>query len=345
MAAHPFPGRSRAEARETFSMLTRRQTIPLALAAGLAPLALSAQGTQAWRPTRPVRLIVPFAPGGSNDIVARIISDTAGQTLGQPLVIENRAGAGSVIGADHVARSAPDGHTVLINSAHATVPAIVARVPYHSVNDFVGIAVAGFSPHVLVVTPQFPPKTGQELVAYLKANPGKFNMASAGIGSGVHVAAELFRSTTQVEMEMVHYRGGGPSVVALTAGEAQVGVPTMASSIGQVRGGGIRALAVLAEQRSSALPDVPSAPEAGIPNVIFEEFFPMLAPAGTPAPIAAALGAAFQGAIKQNAAKLTEMAGVTPRDGYESSQQVMALVAEGVERYTAILRAAGVQPE
>src|SRR5512147_2281806 len=169
-------------------MLTRRQTLPLALAAGLAP---SIAAAQAWRPTRPIRLIVPFAPGGSNDIVGRIIAETAGQTLGQPIVIENRAGAGSVIGTDHVARAAPDGYTVLINSAHATVPAIVARVPYNAINDFAGVAVAGFSPHVVVVTPQFPARSGQELIAAIKANPGRYNLATAGIGSGVHVAAEL----------------------------------------------------------------------------------------------------------------------------------------------------------
>ncbi|WP_158295551.1 Bug family tripartite tricarboxylate transporter substrate binding protein [Crenalkalicoccus roseus] len=323
-------------------MPTRRQALSLALAAGLAPSALRAQS---WRPTRPVRMIVPFAPGGSNDIVGRIIAETAAQTLGQPIVIENRAGAGSVVGAEHVARAAPDGHTVLINSAHATVPAIVARMPYHPVNDFVGVAVAGFSPHVLVVNPQLPARTAQELVALLKSSPGRYNLASAGLGSGVHLAGELLRTIAQVEVEIVHYRGGGPSVVALVAGEAQVGTPTMASSIGQIRGGGLRPLAVLAEQRSPALPEVPSAPEAGLPGLIHEEFFPILAPAGTPAPAVAALGAAFRGAIQQNAARLNEMAGVTPREGFDTPEQVMTLVREGVERYTAILRAAGVQPE
>ncbi|MBC4016119.1 Bug family tripartite tricarboxylate transporter substrate binding protein [Siccirubricoccus deserti] len=326
-------------------MPTRRQTLALSVAAGLAPSVVHAQTGQAWRPTRPIRLVVPFAPSGSNDIVSRLIAESAGQALGQPIVVENRAGAGSVIGAEYVARAAPDGYTVLINSSHSTVPAIVARVPYDAVNDFVGVAVAGFSPHVLVASPQLPARTARELVALLKANPGRYNLATAGTGSGVHVAAELFRSVAQAQVEVVHYRGGGPSVAALIAGEAQLGTPTMASSIGQIRGGGLRALAVLAEQRSPALPDVPSAPEAGLPGIIHEEFFPILAPAGTPAPVVAALGAAFRGAIQQNAAKVIEMAGVSPRAGYETSEQVMKLVREGIERYTAILSAAGVQPE
>lgn len=326
-------------------MPNRRQALSLALATALTPSVVRAQSSQAWRPSRPIRLIVPFAPGGSNDIVGRIIAEAAGQALGQPIVIENRAGAGSVIGAEHVARSAPDGYTVLINSAHSTVPAIVARVPYRTVEDFVGVAVAGFSPYVLVANPQLPATTARELVALLKANPGRYNFATAGIGSGVHVAAELFRSLAEVQVELVHYRGGGPSVAALVSGEAQLGTPTMASSIGQVRQGGVRAFAVLAEQRSPALPNVPSAPEAGLPRVIVEEFFPILAPAGTPAPVIAALGAAFRGAIEQSASKLTEMAGVSPRAGFATSDQVMKLVSDGVQQYTSILRAAGVQPE
>jgi tripartite-type tricarboxylate transporter receptor subunit TctC len=327
-------------------MPSRRQTLALGLTGVFAPAILSTGArAQAWRPDRPVRLVVPFAPGGSNDIVSRIIAEAAGAALGQTIVIENRAGAGSVIGAEHVARSAPDGHTLLINSAHATVPAIVARVPYDTVRDFAGVAVAGFSPYVLCVNPRMPVQTAQELVALLKANPGRYNFATAGIGSGVHVGGELFRSLAQVQVELVHYRGGGPGVAALVSGESQLGTPTMASALGQVRQGGVRALAVLAAQRSPALPNVPSAPEAGLPGVILEEFFPILAPAATPAPALTALGAAFRRAIQQTSARLTEMAGVAPRAGYETSDQVMKLVADGVQQYTSILRAAGVQPE
>jgi tripartite-type tricarboxylate transporter receptor subunit TctC len=323
-------------------MTTRRQALGLALATAAVPSLARAQD---WRPNRPIRLIVPFAPGGSNDIVGRIVAEAASQALGQPIVVENRAGAGSMIGAEFVARSAPDGHTVLINSAQAAVPAIVARVPYDTLKDFAGVAVAGFSPHVLVVTPRLAARNVQELIALLKASPGRYNMATAGIGSSVHVGVELFRSVTGVEVELVHYRGGGPAVAALVANESQFGAPTMASCLGQVRGGGVRALAVLGEQRSPALPDVPSAPEAGIPRVINEEFFPILVPAATPAPIVAALGTAFQAAIRQSAARLTELAGVAPRPGFETSAQVMAQVRAGVESYTQILRAAGVQAE
>lgn len=321
-------------------MPTRRQ----AIATGLAILPAPALA-QPWRPTRPIRLIVPFAPGGSNDIVGRIVGEVAGQILGQTVVIENRAGAGSMIGAETVARAAPDGLTLLINSSHPTVPALVARVPYSTLDDFVGIAVAGFSPFVLVVNPQVPARTAQELVALMRATPQRFHIAATGSGSGVHVAAELFRSIARVESDVVHYRGGGPSVAALVGGEVRVGLPTMASSIGHVRGGTLRALAVLAQQRTPVLPDVPSAPEAGLAGVILEEYFPILAPAQTPAPIVAALGEAFRAAIQQVAPRLGELAGVAPRAGYENSAQVMALLRASIEQQTAILRAAGVQPE
>lgn len=320
--------------------VTRR---PLLLAGLFAPAIARAQA--AWRPTRPIRLIVPAAPGGSNDIVGRILAEAAAPILGQPIVIDNRAGAGSLIGSEAVARAAPDGYTVLINSSLATLPAMVARMPYNTMNDFEGVAVAGFSPHLLVVNPRVEARTAQEFVALLRANPGRFNYASAGLGSGPHIAGLLLMSRMNLEFETVHYRGGGPGVAAMVSGEAHFGTPTMASAIGQVRGGTLRALAVLSEQRSPAVPDVPNANEAGIPGVVFEEFFPMVAPKGTPPEVLAALGAAFRQAIQQSAARLNEMTGVAPRAGFETSAQVMSLVRANIESHTRILRAAGVQPE
>jgi len=326
-------------------MMKRRTSLALALAGVAAPTLLRAQGAAGWRPTRPIRLIVAAAPGGSNDIVGRIIAEPAGQILGQPVVIENRAGAGSVIGSEAAARAPADGYTLLINSSLATVPAMVARMPYNTLTDFDGVAVAGFSPHLLVVNPRVEARTAQEFVALLRANPGRFNYASAGIGSGPHIGGLLFMSLMNLEFETVHYRGGGPGVAAMVSGEAHFGTPTMASALGQVRGGGLRALAVLSDQRSPALPDVPSAPQAGIPGVVHEEFFPIMAPRGTPPEALTALGAAFRQAIQQSAARLNESAGVAPRAGFETSAQLMSLVRDSVETNTRILRAAGVQPE
>ncbi|MCE2922235.1 MAG: tripartite tricarboxylate transporter substrate binding protein, partial [Roseomonas sp.] len=158
-------------------MMHRRTALGLALSAGLAPSILSAQGS--WRPTRPIRLIVAAAPGGSNDIVGRILAEAVGQILGQPVIVENRAGAGSVIGSEAAARAPADGYTLLINSSLATVPAMVSRMPYNTLTDFEGIAIVGFSPHLLVVNPRVEARTAQEFVALLRANPGRFNYASA----------------------------------------------------------------------------------------------------------------------------------------------------------------------
>ncbi|WP_191084109.1 Bug family tripartite tricarboxylate transporter substrate binding protein [Roseococcus microcysteis] len=322
----------------------RRSTLALGLAGLSAPGLVRAQGSSGWRPARPVRLIVPAAPGGSNDILARIIAEPASQILGQPVLIENRAGAGSVIGTEAAARAPADGHTVLINSSLATLPAVVANLPYDTMGDFEGVAVAGFSPHLLVVNAAVQARTAEEFLALLRANPGRLNYASAGPGSGPHIGGLVLMARMNVQAETVHYRGGGPGIAALVSGEAHFGTPTMASAIAQVRGGALRALAVLAEERSPALPDVPSAPQAGMPGVIHEEFFPILAPKRTPPAALAALSEAFRQAIHRSAERVNEMTGVAARPGYETSAQVMALVQSGIENYTRLLRAAGVQP-
>lgn len=323
--------------------LSRRFALTLACLS--APALVQAQGTSGWRPSRPIRLIVPAAPGGSNDILARIIAEPTSQILGQPVVIENRGGAGSVIGTEAAARALADGHTVLMNSSLATVPALVASLPYDTLSDFDGVAVAGFSPHLLVVGAAVPARTAQEFLALLRANPGRLNYASAGPGSGPHIGGLVLMARMNVQAETVHYRGGGPSIAALVSGEAQFATPTMASAIGQVRGGALHALAVLAEQPSPALPGVPSAPQAGMPDVIHEEFFPIVAPKRTPPEALAALGDAFRQAIQRSAERVIELTGVTPRSGFETSAQVMALVQTGIGANTRLLRAAGVQPE
>jgi tripartite-type tricarboxylate transporter receptor subunit TctC len=258
-------------------MLDRRQAFTLALAAGLAPAVARAQ---AWRPSRPIRLVVPFAPGGSNDIVSRLIAEPASQLLGQPIVIESRAGAGSVVGSEHVARAAADGYTLLINSAHATVPAIVERMPYDPVEDFVGLAVAGFSPHTLVVNPRFPAQTAQEMVALLRANPGRYNLASAGLGSGVHLAAELLNLRLSARMTHVPFRGTAPVLTELMAGRVDIFFSDT-SAWPMVQQGRLRLLAVSTAARWSIAPEVPAVNDL-VRDFDIANWYGVIAPPGTP---------------------------------------------------------------
>ncbi|MBS7792756.1 tripartite tricarboxylate transporter substrate binding protein [Roseococcus sp. SDR] len=322
-------------------MLNRRA----ALAAPLA-LAMPALAQATWRPDRPIRVIIPHAPGGGTDVVTRVLAEAVGTALGQPLVIENRTGgAAGLVGTDLVAKAAPDGYTILVNSsAQAITPALVSRMPYDAVNDFAGIGIIGFAPHVVVVNPQLPARTFQELLALLRAHPGRYNLASGGIGSAIHLAGEILRASAQVDFQIVQYRGGGPSMLAVLSNEAQMSTPDIPAATAVVRAGSARPLVIAAPERSPAMPDVPTSAEAGLPNFIAEIWFPVLAPARTPPAVVAALSAAFQTAIEQNKRRLTELA-VQVRPGFTTSEQVMGYVRAQMERSVALLRAAGVQPE
>lgn len=323
-------------------MLNRRT----ALAAPFALAATSSQAQSGWRPDRPIRVIVPHGPGGGTDVVTRVLAEAVGQALGQPLVIENRTGgAAGLIGTDLVAKSAPDGYTILVNSsAHAIAPGLVSRMPYDAVADFAGIGIIGFAPHVLVVNPNVPAQNLQELLALLRANPGRYNLAAGGIGSAIHMAGEILRTSARVDFQIVQYRGGGPSMLAVLGGEAQMSTPDIPAASAVVRAGSARPLVIAAAERSPVLPDVPTSAEAGLPGFIAEIWFPVLAPARTPPAITAALSAAFQTAIQQNQRRLTELA-VQVRPNFTSSEQVMGFIRTEMERSVALLRAAGVQPE
>jgi tripartite-type tricarboxylate transporter receptor subunit TctC len=321
----------------------------LALAAAL-PVAARAQnvpsGAPRWAPDRPVRAIVPFSPGGTTDVVARVMAEHASALLGQPVVVENRpGGAGGLVGVDAVAKSTPDGHTILIHSnAHAIAPALVARLPYDPIGDFAGVFHLGRIPQVLVVNPRLEVRDLAGLVAKLRAEPGRHHFASAGIGSAVHVAGEVFRAATRADIQPVHYRGGGPAMQAVITGEAIFTVDPIPSALGQIRGGSVRALAIAGPQRVASLPEVPTAAEAGQPDFRAEAWLVALAPARTPPAAVAALQAAFAGAQQRAAARLAEL-GVQPAPEIGTSAQIMAWLQEEMRSGVALLRAAGVQPE
>ncbi|WP_191085843.1 Bug family tripartite tricarboxylate transporter substrate binding protein [Roseococcus microcysteis] len=326
-------------------MVTRRRAVLAASASLFAPALVRAQAGGGWRPSRPIRCIVPFAAGGPTDILARLLADPVSAALGQPMAVENRSGAGGAIGADLVAKAPPDGHMVLVHdSAHAVAPALVARLPFHPVTDFTGIGVLVFAPLALSVHPSVPARNLEQIVALLKANPGRYNLATSGLGGPVHIAAEIFRTAADVSFEMVHYRGGAPAAAAVVSGEAHMTILSIAASLEQVRAGTMRPLVLTVANRNRLMPDVPTAAEAGLPGFFFENWRAAFAPANTPAPILASLSQAFHAGLRVHTERLLGF-GEEPRPGFTESARVMEFVRAETERYSSILRAAGVRPE
>lgn len=253
---------------------------------GAAAFASHAQGF----PNKPLRLVVTFPPGGAPDILARLFSDKA--QLGQPVVVDNKPGAGGNLGADFVAKSPPDGHTLVMGTVgtHAINGALYSKMPYDMVKDFVPVAHVASAPNLLVVTNSLPVKNVPELVAYLKANPGKLSFGSPGIGSSVHVSGELFKSLTGTEMTHVPYKGRQFAIPDLVGGQIQLMFDNMPSALPMAREGKIRALAQTTARRSGAAPDIPTVAES-VPGFEATTWFAVFAPAGTPKELVARLNA------------------------------------------------------
>ena len=268
--------------------ITRRQA---ALSAA-ALLAAPAARAQARYPDGPVRVIVPFPAGGPADIVGRIVARGLSEALGQPFVVDNRAGAGGVIGVDAVAKARPDGQTLGIGSSGAlsVLPNLMPRIPYDVARDIQPISLAIIVPQVLAVHPSVPARTVAELVALAKAQPGRINFASSGSGNSLHLAAELFRARAGgIEITHIPYRGAAPALTDLVAGQVQMMFGDVPVMLPQIQAGSIRPLGVTAAVRSTALPDVPTMAEAGVAGVESESYYGLIAPAGMPADRLAAL--------------------------------------------------------
>ncbi len=237
---------------------------------------------QAW-PSKPVTLMVPFAPGGTTDIVARPIAQALSQEFGQSFVVDNRAGAGGTLAAGLAARAAPDGYTLLVATvAHTMATSLYKSLPYDFEKDFVPITVLASVPNILIVNPSVPAKSVQELIAYAKANPGKLAYGSAGNGSTEHLSAELFKAMAGVDMVHVPYKGGAPMMTDLISGQIQVAIETSGSAAPHIQSGSVRALAVTTAARSPAFPGVPTLAESGLKGYDVTTWYAILAPKGTP---------------------------------------------------------------
>ncbi|HTO49846.1 MAG TPA: tripartite tricarboxylate transporter substrate binding protein [Burkholderiales bacterium] len=262
------------------NLLRNSLAVLLAIALGIQmPSSALAQSY----PTRPVRLIIPFPPGGSNDIVGRMIAAQLGDRLGQQIVPDNRGGAGGTIGTELAAKAPADGYTLLlISTAYAFNTSIYKKLPYDPVSSFVPVALLGSGPGVLVINPGLPVNSVAELVAFAKERPGKLNNASAGVGSFQHLASELFRIQAGIQWLHVPYKGGGPAMMDLIAGQADVSVGSLIQMLPHIRSGKLKALGTTGAKRSPVLPDVPTVAEAGVPGYEATNWWGLLAPAGTP---------------------------------------------------------------
>jgi tripartite-type tricarboxylate transporter receptor subunit TctC len=258
------------------------------LAAALAFAAASASA-QTY-PSKPIRWIVPFPPGGSTDLLARVVGQKLTESWGQQVVVENRGGAGGTLGAAEAARAAPDGYTLLMGAIHHTIAtSAYPKLPYDFQRDFAPITVVAIVPNVLVVNPSVPAKTVKELIAYAKANPGKLTYGSAGMGTAHHLIGEVFNSRAGVDILHVPYKGSAPAVADLIGGQVSMMYDTVASCLPHVKAGKIRALAVATANRSSALPDIPTISDAALPGFEVTTWFGALAPAKTPKEIVSRL--------------------------------------------------------
>lgn len=319
--------------------LIRSTMLPL-LSAALLPRAVLAQ--QTW-PTRSVRIVVGYAPGGVNDLLARLVGPFLAERLGQAFPVENRPGAASNIATEAVARAAPDGYTLLlVGSANAINATLYEKLGFDFVKDIAPVASLCSVPIALLVNPAVPARTLSDLISYAKANPGKLSMASPGNGSPQHLAGELFKMLAGIDMVHIPYRGGGPAMTDLLSGQVQVSFGSVASSMQYIRGGQLRALGVTSPGRLDVLPDVPAIAEL-LPGYVAIGWYGLGAPAGTPGEVVKRLNEAANAAIADPkiSARLVEL-GATPLPG--SPADFGKLIADETERWGKVVRFSGAKP-
>jgi tripartite-type tricarboxylate transporter receptor subunit TctC len=326
-------------------MINRRQAT-LAAAAALAGVVSGARA-QAWPAARPIRLVIPFPAGGATDIVGRTLAQRLGAALGQQVVVDNKPGAGGALGADIVAKAAPDGYTLLLStsSTHSIGPAINPKLPYDPFRDFAPIAHVATAPSVLVVGRDFPAQTTQELVALLKKNPGKYNFGSSGIGTYPHLSAEMFKWRAG-GLFVVHipYRGTGLVITDLVAGQIAFLMDSIVSAQPHIRDGKVRALAVSGAKRSPSLPQVPTFGEAGVPNMELSNWFGFFAPPGTPADTVQRANRELN-AIVRSADVVERMASFGAEPGGGTPEQFAKLVRDEHEAWKTLIQRANIKPE
>jgi tripartite-type tricarboxylate transporter receptor subunit TctC len=316
-----------------------RKLVPLFL------LVLSLQAAAQSYPSQPIRMIAPFPPGGSVDIMARLIGEPLDRQLGQHIVVENRSGASGNLGMEAAMRAAPDGYTIVLNTIPlVTNQSLFKNLTWDPIKDFVHIGMVATAPHALVVPKRNPANSVQELLAAARANPGKMNYASAGIGTTFHFCAEMFKDETGTNIVHVPYKGGGPALVDTLSGVVDMSFPTLSAVLPHVKSGNLKALAVTSATRSKLLPEVPTMQEAGVKGFEFTQWLALLAPAGTPQPVVAKLNSALNAALGS-----PEVREKFAQQGFEpfiaSPEETRKFLANEVQRYARLIKSRGITAE
>ena len=315
----------------------------LAAVAGIGVLVAGGVHAQSY-PTKPIRFLVGFPPGGTNDIVARIVAPKLSEYLGQQVVVENRGGANTAIASEIAARAAPDGYTIMLNApGHATNPSLI-KLNFDSINDFAFITLIAESQNLLVTHPSLPVKNVKELIALSKRRPGEINYGSSGIGTTVHLSAELFKYMTGVNWVHIPYKGGGPGLVALLSGEISLYFGNLPTVIRQARDGKLRALATTGPKRSPAAPDIPTVAEAGVPGYIVTTFYGLSAPAKTPRPILERLHAETVRALKSPDVR-EKLQGLGADPVGNTPDEYTAFMKNEIAKWAKVIKAAGIKAE
>ena len=296
-------------------------------------------------PTKFIRFIVPYAPGGSSDVLARTLGQKLGDSLGQTFVIDNRPGAGSMIGTDVAAKATPDGYTIILSDMPHTInPSIHAKVPYDPVKDFAPITVVGVSPMFLFANPSFGAHNLKDLIALAKAQPGKISIASGGTGATTPLAAELLQSHAGIRLTHVPYKGAGPAITDVVAGQVPITFTSMATAAPFAKSGRLRILGVTSAKRLASFPDVPTFEESGVRGLVFEHWWGVMAPARTPRPIVDRLHAEIVKAV--NAPDVRDrFAALAVEPRTSTPEQFRALLESDIKRWAKVVQAAGIKPE
>ncbi len=320
-----------------------RRDFVFALAAAGAGLAAPCAFAQAAWPSKPIRMIVPFPAGGATDIMARLLAEKLGASLGQPIVVDNRPGASGIIGHTAVARAAPDGYTLLLtgNGPHAITPSLFVPQPYDPLNDFTQIALTSVLPLILNVHPSVPATTVKEFIAWVKENPGKLNYASPGIGSPPNLTMELFKSQHDLDIVHVPYKGSSAALADLIGGQVSVSFDNALASFQHIKSGAVRALAVGSAERLPSLPEVPTFAESGFPEFEAYSWTALVAPAGVPADIVNRIAQATAEALgdKGLQEKLTGQGAIAARS---SPQELEDKVRSEIQQWTKVIEIAGI---